>query len=179
MKKFFKTIFVLVVFAAILCVVYRVMKGTIEQQWDNLNNSNVAKEKAEKRVSELETELNNIILETFTANQKQTETIVNDSSYLDTKFPSDGNYYVDSYESTFYKDVNCTQPINEPTFKSWVIDEDLTVPNGFQIKALRLNTGELCYCPRDTTIYLVTETEWKEHLEEQKERAAAIAAEME
>ena len=53
-----------------------------------------------------------------------------------------------------------------------VIDENLTAPNGFSIQAIRLDTGELCYCPKDTLIYLVTEEEWQEYLKEQEELAA-------
>lgn len=165
MKKFLKVIAILVlmIFGLGSCVGSTISKGTIKQLRASLNYTNFTKEEAEKRVSELETELKNKTLEANSAAQKLTEiTAGSSNSYLDIKFPSDGNYYVDSYQSTFYKDENCTQPINAPRFMSPVIDENLTAPNGFSIQAIRLDTGELCYCPKDTRIYLVTEEEWQE-----------------
>ena len=49
------------------------------------------------------------------------------------------------------------------------MDEYLEASNGFAVKAMRLDNGDIVYCPRDTNVHLVTEQEWKEYLKEQQE----------
>lgn len=144
MKKFLKVMGIFVALIAMVlvfgsCISSCVRKGTIKELRNSLNDSNVAKEEAEERVSELETELNNEKMRANKAEQ-QNVTAGDSSSYLDIKFPNDGNYYVDSYQSKFYRDANCTQLIENPRFLSWKQDEDLESPSGFPIKAMRLDS---------------------------------------
>ena len=144
-------------------------KTTIKQLRYNLSDERAAREELEKQVKELQTELSRNTAELNANAQKSTEVTSGDSSlYLQAKFPSDGNYYVDSYQSKFYKDINCTEMIDNPRFMSCKIDESLESPSGFPIKAMRLDSGEICYCPRDALVYLVTEQEWNEYLKEQE-----------
>lgn len=146
------------------CIGNQIKKSTIKQLRYNLNDKKAECEELERQVEELQTQLSNKTLEADTANQKQAEATVGGSLlYLQAKFPSDGNYYVDANESTFYKDSTCTQVVDNPRFMSPNIDENLEASNGFPVKGLRLDNGDIVYCPRDTGVYLVTEKEWQEY----------------
>ena len=158
------------VFVLCSCISSCSRKNTVKQLQCNLDEEKATREELEQQVEELQTELAKKTEEADVAKQKQTEVTAGDSSlYLQAKFPSDGNYYVDANENVFYKDTTCTQVVDDPKFMSPAIDDNVEASNGFPIKALRLNTGEICYCPRDTGVYLVTEQEWQEYLKEQEE----------
>ena len=118
--------------------------------------------------SELKSELKEEKQRADRAEQQRTE-VTEEGKYLKVKFPSDGNYYVDSYENIFYRDTTCTKIVENPRFMSPAVDENLKAANGFTVKALRLEDGSICYCPQDTLLYLVTEQEWQEYLKEQKQ----------
>ncbi len=150
---------------------YRMKDGELYQLKYNLLSARDENEVLQEENSKLKSALEE---EKLRAGKAEQQNATGDSSsYLDIKFPSDGNYYVDSYQSKFYRDANCTQLIDNPRFLSWKQDEDLESPSGFPIKAMRLDSGELCYCPRDTSVYPVTEAKWEEYLAEQAEREAA------
>lgn len=173
MKKFFKVlaIIVLVIFAVCSFVSCNVYKATVNNLRHNLKDSNAVIEKAEEDKSDAKTEAKNEKLRADKAEQQNATG--ESSSYIEIKFPSDGNYYVDSYQSKFYRDATCTQPIESPRFMSPAIDENVEAPNGFAVKAMRLDNGDIVYCPRDTSVYPVTEAEWEERLAEQAEKEAA------
>lgn len=172
-KKVFRglgILFMLIVLVFLIqrTIGYKMQKATISQLRNNLNSERTTREELEQKLEKLEVELANKTIEADASEQKQTESTESNSNlYLQAKFPSDGNYYVDSFQSSFYKDVNCTQIIENPRFMSCKIDESLESPSGFPIKAMRLDSGELCYCPRDASVYLVTEQEWEEYQAEQ------------
>lgn len=172
MKKFFKVlaISVLMIFAVGSCVSGKINKEKAKNLQNNLNDIKVANEKAEEEKSNAKTEAKNEKLRADKAEQQNATG--ESSSYIEIKFPSDGNYYVDSYQSKFYRDATCTQPIESPRFMSPAMDENVEASNGFAVKAMRLDNGDIVYCPRDTNVYPVTEQEWQEYQKEQKENEA-------
>ncbi len=172
--RFLGVVFLLILLAFFIqrAIGYKILESTNSSLINNLASERAEKEELKEEVVNLKKQLENKTLEANTSEQKNTE-VVNDAHYLQAKFPSDGMYYVDSYENTFYTDSMCTKPIeSKPRFMSPEIDENLKSQNGFSVKALRLDDGSICYCQIDTLIYLVTESEWEEYVKEQEAREA-------
>lgn len=125
------------------------------------------------RITELEQDLKAANDRANAAEQSLVGT-TEDESYMQMKFPSDGNYYKEAYdEIKFYSDVTCTQPIKDARFMSAEIDTGVAT-NGLQVYALRLDSGKICYCSQNEgRPYLVTEQCYNELKAEQAEEEAA------
>lgn len=172
-KATLKALLIFVIITVGLVILLRCMgcgsqKSTIEQLRYNLNDERAAREQAEEQVAQLKEELDKKTQQVNAKEQQEASTKGDNSIYLQVKFAMDGNFYVDANENVFYKDVTCTKVVKTPRFMSAVIDENINAPNGFVVNALRLDNGNICYCPSNTSVYLVTETEWEEYLAEQE-----------
>lgn len=115
----------------------------------------------DKKIEELEKELENYQQQ---ENYEEQEDIIQeskvDNEYLNVKFPYDGKYYKEAYNSvTFYSDSTCTEEIYDARFISAGIDE-AQAKNGLIIYCLRLDSGEICYCTQRP--YLITEEKYNE-----------------
>lgn len=92
--------------------------------------------------------------------EQQTNGVTDDGTYVSLKFPSDGNYYKEAYDSvTFYSDPECTQKIFNVRFMSPEVDST-QAENGLSIYCLRMDNGKICYCT--DVPYLITEAKYKE-----------------
>lgn len=106
-------------------------------------------EDANKRIAELE---------------QQISSGVEDNTYINIKFPSDGNYYKEAYDEVqFYSDPYCTVKLSNVRFMSPNIDNS-QAENGLSIYCLRMDNGEICYCTESP--YLITEGKYNEMKEE-------------
>lgn len=97
--------------------------------------------------------------------EQEANEFIEDNNYLNIKFPSDGNYYKEAFDSvTFYSDPTCTEKLDDARFMSPEIDS-AQAENGLNILCLRLDNGEICYCTDSP--YLITEGKYNEMKEEE------------
>lgn len=157
MKKFYFGIALLLIFLIAIKACGGNKTRKLENEIIDLNRqmdelSNYEKEKQKDLEERLEIANNKII--------DFEELKDNDSTYLNVKFPSDGNYYKEAYDSViFYEDPTCTIEIENVRFWSPVIDT-AKAKNGLDIYCLRLDSGKICYCTQSP--YLITEEKYRE-----------------
>lgn len=96
---------------------------------------------------------------------KNLETVP-DNRYLQIKFPTDGNLYKEAFEVQYFADPECTKELNDVTFLSPEKDTGRSSINDLPIYILRTEDGGFCYCPQNSSPYLITEEKWKEMQEE-------------
>lgn len=117
------------------------------QQVEN-NSTEQELEEARIRITELEQQINKGIT---------------DNTYLSIKFPTDGYYYKERNAIKFYSDPTCTVEISASIrFMSKKVDSD-EAENGLAIYCLRMDSGEVCYCPQNKGYpELITEQEYNQ-----------------
>ena len=127
-----------------------------------LETGTIMKENTQQNaeVEELQKELEKYKQQADLKEQEEISLDVEDNTYLTVKFPYDGNFYKEAYDSvTFYSDPTCTEEINAVIFMSPEIDT-AQAKNGLGIYCLRLDSGEICYCTERP--YLITEKKYNE-----------------
>lgn len=133
-----------------------------EQQETNNRLSNI-EEKLNGEESEEVTELRQQLADAqiqITELEQQTNGKNDDETYIHLKFPSDGSYYKEAYDSvTFYSDPECTKKISNVRFMSPEMDST-QAENGLNIYCLRMDNGKICYCTDSP--YLITEAKYNE-----------------
>lgn len=135
----------------------------LKEQKETNNRLTNIEERLDGKESEEVTELRQQLADAqiqITELEQKTNGITDDGTYVSLKFPSDGNYYKEAYDSvTFYSDPECTQKISNVRFMSAKIDS-AQAENGLSIYCLRMDNGKICYCTDSP--YLITETKYKE-----------------
>lgn len=122
---------------------------------------NVADEEEIQKLKKQLKEANKNLIEL----EQEANEFIEDNNYLNIKFPSDGNYYKEAFDSvTFYSDPTCTEKLDDARFMSPEIDS-AQAENGLNILCLRLDNGEICYCTDSP--YLITEGKYNEMKEEE------------
>ncbi len=123
-------------------------RSTMEEQYEEIQSLKEQIKEKENKIAELE---------------QQVKT-VEDETYMQLKFPSDGNYYKEAYnEVQFYSDATCTIKIDNVRFMSSYVDT--SAENGLSIYCLRKDDGKICYCTESP--YLITENDYKEYYKPQ------------
>lgn len=137
-----------------------------EQTTSENDTSQLREEKSEleEKLTEAENEVNEIKKQLVEEQNKVTASQVTnqstDDTYISTKFPQDGNYYICTEDIKFYSNPECTIEINTPKFISNVID-DAEAGNGLSIHCLRSESGKIVYCSGTKGYpYLITEKEY-------------------
>lgn len=136
----------------------RIANEEIEKLKEELNEQDT--EKLQTRIVELEEELR---IKSGEITQQAINNISNGTyvNYMNTKFPTDGNYYKERYDRVvFYADPTCTNEIYvDLRFLSPAIDES-QAKNGLKIYCLERDDGTIVYCTEYPD--LITEIEYNE-----------------
>ena len=147
-------------------------KEILDEQRETNNRLNSIQETLAGEDSEEIADLKQQLSEALSKNaeyEQQTNCASNDATYVQLKFPSDGNYYKEAYdEIQFYSDSECGRDdkIFDVRFMSPEVDT-VQAEKGFTVYCLRMDSGEICYCTESP--YLITESKYIEMHEEAEE----------